>query len=220
MSNILVIGDLHLPFDRDGYLDHCKNVKRKYRCNKVVFIGDIIDNHFSSYHETIPDGLGAGEELNQAIQKLKRWYKAFPNATVTIGNHDLIVQRKAVTAGLSKKWLKKFQDVLNVPNWKFVEETVIDDVRYLHGTGTSGANSAWKRMLNLGQSVVMGHVHTESSIRWNATHKTLTFALLTGCGVDEKSYAMEYGKVFPKKMIVSCAVVIDGKLPIIIPMKL
>jgi len=55
MSKVLAIGDLHEPFCLDKYLRFCKNVDRKYRCNKVVFIGDVIDNHYSSYHETDPD---------------------------------------------------------------------------------------------------------------------------------------------------------------------
>ena len=51
-SNILVIGDLHEPFCLDAYLDFCKEQYDKFNCNEVIFIGDIIDNHFSSYHET------------------------------------------------------------------------------------------------------------------------------------------------------------------------
>ena len=61
-SRVLVIGDLHSPFDLDSYFTHCVDVAAKYRDNKVVFIGDVIDNHFSSYHETDPDGMGAGDE--------------------------------------------------------------------------------------------------------------------------------------------------------------
>ncbi len=47
-KRILVIGDLHEPFCLDSYLQHCKDVYAKYNCNRVVFIGDVIDNHYSS----------------------------------------------------------------------------------------------------------------------------------------------------------------------------
>ena len=47
-QNILVIGDLHSPFIRKGYLEHCQKIYDKYNCNKVIFIGDIVDNHYSS----------------------------------------------------------------------------------------------------------------------------------------------------------------------------
>ena len=72
----------------------------------MVFIGDIIDNHYSSYHEQDPDGKSAGDELDMAIDKIKKWYKAFPEAIVIIGNHDRIVSRKVFSSGLSKKWIE------------------------------------------------------------------------------------------------------------------
>ena len=96
-ENVLVIGDLHEPFCLDGYLEHCIWAYNKYSCNRVIFIGDIIDSHYSSYHESDADGLGGLDELEFAIKKLKKWYKAFPNAEVTLGNHDRIIIRKAQT---------------------------------------------------------------------------------------------------------------------------
>ena len=60
-TRVLVIGDLHEPFCLDSYLKHCKDVYSKYNCNRVVFIGDVIDNHYSSYHETNADGMGGGD---------------------------------------------------------------------------------------------------------------------------------------------------------------
>lgn len=66
-NKVLVIGDLHEPFCLDGYFEFCKDVYAIYGCNEVVFIGDIVDNHFASYHETIPDSIGGGDELEFAI---------------------------------------------------------------------------------------------------------------------------------------------------------
>ena len=62
-SRVLVIGDLHEPFSLDDYLGFCLNQYYNYNCNKVIFIGDVIDNHYSSYHETDADGLGGKDEL-------------------------------------------------------------------------------------------------------------------------------------------------------------
>jgi len=70
---ILVIGDVHAPFVLDGYLDFCKETYAKYNCNQVIFIGDIIDNHYSSFHTSDPDGMGGGDELDYAIEEVKRW---------------------------------------------------------------------------------------------------------------------------------------------------
>ena len=56
-NRVLVIGDLHEPFCLDRYLDFCKEQYKIHNCNRVVFIGDIIDNHYSSYHETDAEGM-------------------------------------------------------------------------------------------------------------------------------------------------------------------
>ena len=132
-NRILVIGDLHEPFNLDGYLEHCKETYEIYNCNKVVFIGDVIDSHYSSYHETDPDGIGGGQELELAIEKLRKWYKIFPKADVTIGNHDRIIMRKAFSSSIPKKWLKDYKEVLEVPNWNFTDIVIYDNVQYIHG---------------------------------------------------------------------------------------
>jgi len=69
-DNTLVIGDLHAPFVKKGYLEFCQNTSYKYKCSRVVFIGDIIDNHYSSYYEADPDGHSAAEELRRAKEKI------------------------------------------------------------------------------------------------------------------------------------------------------
>jgi len=80
-NRVLVIGDLHAPFILDGYLEFCVEQYYNFNCNKIVFAGDQIDNHYSSYHETDADGLGGGEELDAAIEQLRPWYKPFLKQT-------------------------------------------------------------------------------------------------------------------------------------------
>ena len=60
-DNILIIGDIHAPFNLESYLSFCRIQQEKFKCGRVIFIGDLIDNHYSSYHETDPDGLSAGD---------------------------------------------------------------------------------------------------------------------------------------------------------------
>ena len=205
-KNVLVIGDLHLPFTLEGYLEHCVETYNKYKCNEVVFIGDIIDNHASSFHIPDADGYSAGYELKLAIQKVKEWYKAFPEATIIIGNHDRIIMRKAQASGLSKMWIKDYADVLGVPNWKFIESIEIDDVLYLHGEGGVARTRARRDLC----SIVQGHLHTQASVDWIVGKNFKIFACQTGCGIDAKAYAMAYAKEFAKPAI-GCAVVLEGK---------
>jgi hypothetical protein len=226
--NVLIVGDLHAPFikgqcnDGESYLEHCIDVFQKYNCNQVVMIGDLVDSHFSSFHETIPDGYSAGEELERAIDQLKPWHDAFPNALCCIGNHDAIISRKAVSMGISERWLKELQDALEVPTWTFNDSFEIDGVVYTHGTGSSGARAAHNRMVNWGKSVVQGHIHTECSITWHATKVSRHFSMQVGCGVtDSNVYALAYAKNFTKRSIIACGVVLDnGTLPMTLPMHL
>ena len=62
-ERVLIIGDTHCPFDMDTYIDFLEDTYAKYRCNRVVHIGDELDHHYSSYHETDANGLGGGDEL-------------------------------------------------------------------------------------------------------------------------------------------------------------
>ena len=146
--NVLVIGDLHEPFCLDDYLSFCIDKYYEYMCTEVVFIGDIIDNHFSSYHETSADGLGGLTELNLAIERIQRWRNAFPVATVVIGNHDRIIMRKAQTSSIPSKWIKSYKDVLEVPEWNFVERYEKDDVQYIHGEGGTARTKCRADMMN------------------------------------------------------------------------
>ena len=214
-KNVLVIGDLHEPFCLDNYLEHCVETYNKYKCDEVVFIGDIIDNHASSYHETDPDGHSAGQELKMAIQRIKEWYKAFPKATVIIGNHDRLIMRKAYSSGLSKLWIKDYAEVLGTPGWNFTESIEIDDVLYIHGEGGT-ARARVRRDL---QSIVQGHLHSQAYIDWCVGAKFKLFGMQVGCGIDHKSYAMAYGKEGPKPAI-ACVVVLQGEVPINIMMNL
>jgi len=213
-QNILIIGDLHEPFCLKEYLNFCKGIYKKYKCNQVIFIGDLLDNHYSSYHETDPNGMGGGEELALAVERLSHWYKAFPNADVTTGNHDRMIMRKAQTSNVPREWIKSYQEVLGVPKWNFVDEVIYNDVLYIHGEGVTARTKA----LRDGMSTVQGHRHTEGYVWFNPSGYRTTFGMQVGCGMDSKSYAAAYAKHFPSPAL-GCGVVLNnGKTPIYTPM--
>jgi len=168
-ERVLVIGDLHAPFIKEGYLDHCIDISEKYQTNRTIFIGDIIDNHYSSFHSTDPDGYSAGEELQRAIDQIAGWYEAFPEADVVLGNHDRIIVRKAFSAGVSEKWIKGFDEVLETPNWNFDLQFEYNGVLYIHGEGGGGQAGAMGKALNKRKSIVQGHWHTQNHINWNVS---------------------------------------------------
>lgn len=208
-DNVLVIGDLHEPFCKKGYRKFCREQQERFNCGTVVFIGDIIDNHAQSFHNSDADGLSAKQELELAAQKLEKWYKTFPEAIVTLGNHDRIVARKLFSVGISQRWLKPLGDVLNTPNWKFVEQHKHNGVLYIHGEAGTALKKAQQEMC----SVVQGHSHTSGYVQlFNGGRN---FGMQVGCGIDFDSYAFAYAQR-GNKPILSCGVVLNQS-PIVIP---
>ena len=115
---ILIIGDIHAPFELEGYHEFCLDVYAKYNCNQVIFIGDI----------------RGGEELAYAIRDVEKWKNSFPKADVIIGNHDRMIMRKAFTSAIPKEWIKDYNEVLGT-NWTWEDRVVYDGVQYVHGEG-------------------------------------------------------------------------------------
>lgn len=204
-SRVLCIGDLHEPFCLDSYFDFCVEEFQANNCNRVVFIGDVIDNHYSSYHETDADGMGGGDELDLAISRLKRWHEAFPNSTVIIGNHDRIIMRKAQTSSVPRKWIKPYHEVLEVPTWDFKVREIIDGVQYVHGENGTARTKCRADMM----STVQGHLHTQAYTEYYVGANFKIFGMQVGCGIDHESYAMAYAKT-GKKPAIGCGIITGG----------
>ncbi len=201
---ILVVGDIHAPFCLDGYLEFCKDVYAKYNLNQVVFIGDILDNHYASYHETDPNGMSGGTELDYAISQVTKWADAFPIADVIIGNHDRIIMRKAFSSSVPMEWIRSYNEVLGT-DWDWSERVVYDNVQYVHGEGGTARTKAKNDMM----STVSGHIHTQAYCEWLVGRNFRVFGMQVGCGIDADSYAAAYARHF-KRQAIGCGVVLGG----------
>ena len=176
-----------------------------------MFIGDIVDGHSWSFHEHNVDGMSVKSEVTKAKQQLEEWYSVFPEAVVLLGNHDLLVARKAKSAGLSQHFIKDLGEILGAPkSWMFTHEFIKDDVKYIHGSSGNAITRAKDERI----SIVQGHLHTESFVEWAVSERDAIFGMNVGCGLDHSAYAFEYAKPFPKKPVISLGVVLEnGKLP-------
>lgn len=211
---ILVVGDLHCPFELDGYFDFCNKTYAEWNCNQVIFIGDIIDNHYSSFHATDPDGYGGGHELERAIENVQKWNREFPVADVCIGNHDRLIMRRAFDSAIPRAWIKSYNEILGT-NWNWIERVVYDDVQYCHGEGGTARTKGKNDMM----STVQGHIHTQAYTEWMVGRKFRIFGMQVGCGIDSSAYAAAYAKHF-KKQAIGCGVVLGGHTAINCLMKL
>ena len=210
MSNVLIIPDLHEPVAHPGALPFCKYLYNKYKCNKTVCIGDLTDMQAISFHANNPQCSGALDEYHLAKKAIKKWYKVFPKMTVTLGNHDSRVIRLAESVNIPPQYLRDYSNVWNTPGWKWVYDCIIDDVYYWHGEGRSGINPAFNVMKDMLMSVVMGHCHAASGIKWLANPLRRTFGLDTGCLINIDAFNFAYGKAVRKRPMLSAAVVLDG----------
>jgi len=208
---VLVIGDLHEPSCRKGYLEFCQSVYKKYRCNRVVFIGDVVDWHSISFFSAHPDMPGPADEYTHALQRIQRWYRAFPVADVIIGNHDARIIRLAETAHIPSKFLRNYADIWKTPKWKWTDHTTIDDVYYMHGISYGGLHPAFNAARHLGMSCVMGHIHSVAGVKWCVSPVKRWFGLDVGCGIDDDSMAFAYSKHMKRRSVISCGVVVEGQ---------
>jgi len=212
-NNVIFLPDLHAPFIKEGVLDFCKEQQEKYDCGTVIFAGDIVDGHAWSYHEKDVDGMSVGAELSAARIQLEEWFRAFPKAISLMGNHDLLIQRKAKTIGLSKHFIKGFGDVINAPKtWEFKLEHTFHNVLYKHGS----VGDAFKVAKESRISTCQGHFHSKTFVQWSVSEKDAIFGLQVGWGADRHEYAFDYGKSFTSKPIISLGLVLDsGTTPIV-----
>jgi predicted phosphodiesterase len=216
---ILVVGDLHCPFDLDGYLKFVVDTYEQWNCNQILMIGDAVDHHYSSFHPTDPDAFGGGEELDRAIKRLSRYRDAFAKICdkkidICIGNHDRLIMRRAFDSDIPARWIKSYNEVLGT-DWNWVESIVYDDVLYEHGEGGQAKTKAKNNMM----SSVCGHTHTACGVDWFVGKKYRVFAMQVGCGVDASTYAAAYAKNF-KKQAIGCGVILGGHTAINVLMPL
>ncbi len=217
-KSIVVVSDMHHPYSHPDTLPFLKAVQKKYNPDLVVCIGDEVDFHDSSFHDSDPDLDSAGIELDKAIQNLVPIYKLFPNVTVVESNHGSMVMRKALVGKIPRKAIKGYNEVLDAPKgWRWVSDciyqTPIGPVYFCHGK--SGA--AGRLASQYGMSCVQGHYHEKAQITYISTPEKLMFDAHTGCLADDKSLALGYNKINPKRPIVSLLVIVNG-VPHIVPM--
>ena len=213
MSRVGIIGDTHIPYCLDGYLEFCQETFEDWECDTFVHIGDLVDHHALSFHDSEPILKNANGELIDAREELLPWYDAFPNLMVCNGNHDLIPKRQLTKIGMDAEiWMRPLAEVYDFPpGWELVDSVTIDGVLYHHGYTANGVNGfrndAIKRMCR----TVTGHAHGNAGISATASQHRLIWGMAVGCGVDVESMAMVYGKHFLQKPIIANGVVIDGE---------
>lgn len=220
-KSILIISDLHCPYNHKDTVAFLKAIKKKYKPTRVILSGDEADYHSISFHDHDPDLDSPSVELEKAIKALEPIYKLFPVAEVLESNHGSLVIRKALATGLSRKFFKDPGEVLRAPkgwSWHFDIVTTLPNGTSCYFHHSKGANVK-RNSQAMGSSFIQGHHHESFEIQYWGNPHALLFGMTVGCLVDSKSLAMAYSKNNLKRPIIGCAVVVDS-IPELIPMVL
>lgn len=212
-SRILFISDMHIPYHHKDTLAFLEGLKRKYKPTRVICLADEVDQHSLSYHDHDPDLSTPGKELEQARKVIKQVENLFPVMDIVHSNHGSLVWRKAKTHGISRHYIKPYNEVLGVgPGWKWYPDITLQlpdgQNVYVHHGKTLDAVKVSQAM---GMSFVCGHFHEKFGINYWANPLGIYFAMNCGCLVDDDSLAFSYNNVNLKRPIIGTGLIIDGK---------
>ena len=181
-KKILVISDLHIPYHHKDSFNFLKEIKKQFKPDTIINIGDSLDFHAISMHDSNPDLFSAGHELQQARKYVKELESIFPKVTEVDSNHSSLVYRRALKHGMSKEFLRDYGEFLGTKKWKWTDDL----------------------------SAVQGHYHTKFVISWWANPDNLFFGMNVGCLINQKSMAFAYAKNFKTRFILGCGIILNG----------
>lgn len=221
-SRILIIPDQHAPYHHPDALEFLAAVAAKIRPTRVINLGDEVDGHALSMHDSDPNLDSAGPELESAKIFLHALARMFPVQDICHSNHGSLVYRRAFKYGIPTQYIKTYRDVLfpdgGGDGWSWKEKILIDlpngdSVIAQHQSSGDILNNAAHERTNL----VQGHEHGKFEIQFRSSTTALYWSMVSGCLIDPKALAFAYGKLFPKRPIIGCSAIIDSQ-PILIPM--
>lgn len=218
----LVFSDTHYPYHHKGYLEFLKETHKKFNCKEeVICVGDLVDHHAISRFNSEPDAMGDIDEFRIAQREIQRLVKAFPKGVLTTGNHDLIPHRQSATLGISKRYMKSFSQLWDLPKtWRVVDDIIIDNVLYSHGMNAGGKDGALNKAVAEQISNVQGHIHSFGGCKYIASKRNLIFGLNTGCLCSPNALAFAYGKHARYRPTLGCGIVYSSREAYFIPWNL
>lgn len=220
-SRILLISDLHIPYHHQDAIAFLTHLKEKYNPTRVICLGDEVDGHALSFHDSDPDLPSAGDEIRQALPVIAELFKIFPKMDILESNHGSLVWRKAKVFGIPKHYIKSYNEVLGVDSgWKWSFDLTVDlpngQKCYMHHGKTSNIIQLSQQM---GMNATQGHYHETFKIDYWGNSTGLYWGMQCGCLIDDDKLAFNYNNVNIKRPIVGTGLIIDS-MPVLEPMRL
>ncbi len=213
-KRVLIISDLHIPYSVKGYLRFLAKLKKEFKPQIVINIGDEVDYHDQSMHESDKDLDAAGIELDKSIDELQSGlHKLFPKMFLLESNHGSMTKRRAKKYGIPLRTLRSLSDLYGTPKWTWHNDILLQTTQgpvYLcHGkTGAYG-----KMVKESGASSIQGHFHGKFEITYHRGVLGTRFNMFVGCLVDVDSLAFAYGRNFTVEPILGCGGILANGEP-------
>ena len=219
-NSILVIPDQHAPYQHVDTLPFLRAVKAAFKPDLVVNLGDELDYHALSFHDSDPNLDSAGAELERGRLFLAGLHKEFPEMLVCHSNHGSMVYRRAKAHGIPVQMIKRYRDIIfpehGAPSWSWAFgwkiETPLGLVMFQHQ-----ASNVLSEAAHNGCNMVVGHNHGDFKIDYSASRTHLYYGCVSGCLIDKDHLAFAYGKHSKNKPIIGCTVILRGR-PVLLPM--
>lgn len=202
MRSVLVIPDVHLPFEDKRTLRAVEKYMSSRHWDECIYLGDLLDFSCVSSHNKNKPGITAGESVkkdyNYANKFLDRHQKILgPKTKITIieGNHDYRIERwieefPAMKGSLEvEKGLRLRERGINwVRYWSTGKVYKIGKATYGHGRYVNDGH-AKKHVQTYGTNFFYGHLHDIQgySLTHAGDNKTIVGQSL-GCVCNYRQY--------------------------------
>lgn len=184
----------------------------------IINMGDEVDQHTLGKWTSNPNGMSPKAEFEEAKLRLKNWYKEFPVTKVCISNHTYRSSKRAFEAGIPDAFMKTVGEAYEAPStWEWRDKWFINDVCFEHGEQVSGQLAAIRAAMQNRVSTVIGHQHSNGGVIYNGSPHNVIWGMNTGCLIDVRQYAFDYGRTLRNKPTLGLGVICNN-IPYFVPM--
>lgn len=194
-NNILMISDLHIPYQVNSSVESAINYGIEHKVNTIFINGDLIDFHFQSRFEPDIRKRSTKAEFEATRKFLEYLRYKFPTANIywLLGNHDIRYEKwlmnKAPQLFMDEYYL--LEDRLNLADLRITkinDSTLvkIGKLNVTHGhlllKGVfAPVNAARGVFMRAKESTIIGHVHKVSEHQETTLNGTPVITYSTGC---------------------------------------
>lgn len=222
--SVLVISDCHYPYHHPDAPRFLYEIKKQYKPDIVISVGDEVDHHAVSFHNHSADLLSPGDELQKVIElfheKKYGLYTMFNKMAICHSNHGSLYVRKIKVSGLPVKVLRELKDIYETPGWSWHEHLLLNVKNFGEVYVTHGQSKQGLKLANeLGFSTIQGHYHSVANVALaaNMGHNKRRFSMMVGCLIGD-GLAFEYNRLQTARPNLGVGWISTDGMPSLIPM--